>query len=143
MIKFEVIDETNWRTPLKVSDEQKAYVANSAVILARAYAFRNFRSSALMICSDETPVGMVLYYDCPEMESYNFSELFIDERYQGKGYGREATKAVLEILKNDGKYSKVDTCYIEGNEAARKLYESFGFTEIDRDGDEIILRLCF
>lgn len=143
MIKFEVIDETNWRTPLKVSEEQKTYVANSAVILARAYAFRNFRSSALMICSDETPVGMVLYYDCPEMESYNFSELFIDERYQGKGYGREATKAVLEILKNDGKYSKVDTCYIEGNEAARKLYESFGFKEIDRDGDEIILRLCF
>lgn len=143
MIKFEVIDETNWRTPLKVSEEQKTYVANSAVILARAYAFRNFRSHAFMICSDETPVGMVLYYDCPEMESYNFSELFIDERYQGKGYGREATKAVLEILKNDGKYSKVDTCYIEGNEAVRKLYESFGFKEIDRDGDEIILRLCF
>lgn len=143
MIKFEVIDETNWRTPLKVSADQKAYVASSAVILARAYAFRNFRSRAFMICSDETPVGMVLYYDCPEMESYNLSELFIDERYQGKGYGKEATRAVLEILKNDGKYSKVDTCYIEENEAARNLYESFGFTEIDRDGDEIIMRLCF
>ena len=34
-----------------------------------------------------------------------------------------------------------DLCYIEGNDAAKKLYESFGFVEIDRDEDEIIMEM--
>lgn len=143
MITLKIIDETNWRTPLKVREDQKKFVAASTVILARAYAFRNMRSRALLICDGETAVGMVLYYDCPDLAVYNFSELFIDERYQGRGYGKAAVKMVLDTMKQDGKYTRVDTCYIEGNDAAGKLYESFGFTEIDRDGDEIIMELCF
>ncbi|MGN0297664.1 MAG: GNAT family N-acetyltransferase [Lachnospiraceae bacterium] len=45
-----------------------------------------------MIYDDELPVGMGLYYDLPDMECYDFSQLFIDERYQGCGYGKVATK---------------------------------------------------
>ncbi len=86
---------------------------------------------------------MGLYYDLPDTNCYDFSQIFIDERYQGKGYGKAATKAVPGSLKNDGKYSKVTLCYIEGNHATEKLYESFGFVEIDRDGDEIIMQLSF
>ena len=67
--------------------------------------------------------------------------LFIDERYQRKGYGKAATKLVLDAMKQDGKYSKAILCYIEGNNAAKDLYESFGFVEIDRDEDEIIMEL--
>ena len=44
-------------------------------------------------------------------------------------------------MRLDGKYSKVVLCYIEGNDAAKKLYESFGFVEIDRDEDEIIMEM--
>ena len=44
-------------------------------------------------------------------------------------------------MKEDGRYHKVVLCYIEGNDAAKKLYESFGFEEIDRDEDEIIMEL--
>lgn len=105
------------------------------------YAYRNQRSRAFIIYHDETPVGMGLYYDLPEMECYDLSQIFIDERYQGRGYGKAATRLVLDALKQDGKYNKVDLCYIEGNDAAMKLYEQFGFVEIDRDEDEIILEL--
>lgn len=135
------IDSGNWRVPLRVSKEQEAYVANSMTILARAYAYRNSRSRAFLIYEDETPVGMVLYHDEESLDAYIFSELFIDERFQGKGYGRAATKLVLDHMKKDGKYRKVILCYIEGNEAARKLYESFGFAATDRDEDEIIMEL--
>ena len=110
-------------------------------MLARAYAYRKQRSRAFIICADETPVGMGLYYDLPEMECYDFSQIFIDERYQGQGYGKEAIKLVLDTMKADGKYNKVTLCYIEGNETAKKLYESFGFVETDRDEDEIIMEL--
>lgn len=141
MIHLVDIDPGNWRLNLRVAESQKTYVANSAVMLARAYAYREQRSRAFVVYNDETPVGMGLYYDLPDMECYDLSQIFIDERYQGKGYGKAATKAVLEAMKQDGKYSKVDLCYIEGNEAAKKLYESFGFVVIDRDEDEIIMEL--
>jgi len=135
------ITPDNWRLKLQVSEAQKTYVAGSAVLLARAYAYREWRSRAFVVCDDETPVGMGLYYDCPERNAYDFSQFFIDERYQGKGYGKVAAKAVLEAMKQDGKYDKTVLCYIEGDEAARRLYESIGFVEIDRDEDEIIMEL--
>ena len=141
MIRLEDIDTGNWRVPLSVSKEQEQYVANTTTILARAYAYRNERSQALLIYEDDTPVGMVLYHDEDSMDAYIFSEILIDERFQGKGYGTTTTKLVLERMKDDGKYHKVVLCYIEGNEAAKKLYESFGFVEIDRDEDEIIMEL--
>lgn len=141
MVHLADITPDNWRLKLQVSEAQKTYVAGSAVLLARAYAYREWRSRAFVVCDDETPVGMGLYYDCPERNAYDFSQFFIDERYQGKGYGKAAAKAVLEAMKQDGKYDKTVLCYIEGDEAARRLYESIGFVEIDRDEDEIIMEL--
>ncbi len=141
MIRLETVNEGNWRIPLKVAEGQKTYVASSAVMLARAYAYRDSRSKAFVIFADDTPVGMVMYYDCEPLGAYDFSQLFIDERYQGKGYGRAAAQLVLDDMKKDGKYKKVCLCYVEGNEAAKRLYESFGFCEVDRDGDEIIMEL--
>lgn len=143
MIHLVDIDGSNWRVPLKVSKEQERYVANSTTILARAYAYRNSRSRALLIYEDETPVGMVLYHDEESLEAYVFSEIFIDEQFQGNGYGRTATKLVLDNMKKDGKYSKVILCYIEGNDAAKKLYEGFGFVEVERDEDEVIMELNY
>lgn len=141
MVHLVDIDKGNWRVHLKVSKAQEAYVANSTTILARAYAYRNFRSNASLIYENETPIGMVLYHDEEMIDSYIFSEMFIDENFQGKGYGKAATKLVLDNMKKDGKYNKVILCYIDGNEVAKNLYESFGFAEIDRDEDEIIMEL--
>ena len=143
MIRFEDIDEGNWRLPLHVSDAQKAYVSDSNRLLARAYAYRNVNCRAFLICDDETPVGMGLYHDCPELEAYDLSQLFIDERYQGRGYGKAATRMVLDAMRQDGRYSKVVLCYLEGNEIAKQLYTQLGFVEIDRDEDEIIMELQF
>lgn len=141
MVHLVDIDPGNWRLGLTVSESQKNYVSDSYAMLARAYAYQDQRSRAFVIYDDETPVGMGLYYDLPDMECYDLSQIFIDERYQGRGYGRAATKLILDDMKQDGKYSKVDLCYIEGNDSAKKLYESFGFVEIDRDEDEIIMEM--
>lgn len=141
MIRLEDIDAGNWRVPLSVSKGQEQYVASTTTILARAYAYRNARSQALLICEDDTPVGMVLYHDEDSLDAYIFSEMLIDEQFQGKGYGTAATKLVLDRMKKDGRYHKVVLCYIEGNDTAKKLYEQFGFVETDRDEDEIVMEL--
>lgn len=141
MIHLVDIDPGNWRLGLLVADSQKNYVSDSYAMLARAYAYREQRSRALVIYDNETPVGMGMYHDCPDLDAFDLSQIFIDERYQRKGYGKAATKLVLDAMKQDGKYSKAILCYIEGNNAAKDLYESFGFVEIDSDEDEIIMEL--
>ena len=123
-----------------MSDAQKRFVADSSTMLARAYAYRESRSKAYVIYNDNLPVGMALYYDCAELNAYDLSQLFIDERYQGNGFGIEATKQILDKMKSDSKYDKVILCYIDGNEAAKNMYEKLGFTLTgDRDEDEIIM----
>ena len=140
MIRLESVDPENWRLPLAVSETQKKYVADRAVILARAYAYRERRSCACIIYSDDTPVGMALYYDCDGLGVYEFSQFFIDERYQRRGFGIEAARQILERMKRDGKYHKVTLCYIEGNTAARNMYEKLGFYLTgERDGNEIVM----
>ena len=140
MIRLVTINPDNWRLGLKVSEAQKKYVSNSEKLLARAYAYRNSRSNAFVIYDDALPVRMALYYDCDEVNAYDFSQLFIDERYQGKGFGIEAARQILEMMKKDSKYDKVILCYIDGNEAAKKMYEKLGFHLTGEcDGNEIIM----
>lgn len=140
MIRLEKIGPENWRLGLRVSESQKHFVSDDMRLLARAYAYRESRSSAYVIYDDDIPVGMALYYDCEELKAFDFSQLFIDERYQGKGFGSEAARQILEFMKSDGKYDKVILCYIEGNEAAKKMYEKLGFYLTGAcDKDEIIM----
>lgn len=143
MIHLVDIDPGNWRLGLQVAQSQRKFVSSAPWLLARAYGYREYRPNAFVIYDEETPVGMGLYYDCPDLEAYNFSQLFIDERYQGRGYGKETVRLVLDAMKQDGKYRKAVICYIEGNDAARNLYTRFGFVETDRDGDEIVMELSF
>lgn len=140
MIKLVPVDPDNWRLDLKVSEEQKKFVSDSMKLLARAYAYRKSRSNAYVIYNNSIPVGMALYYDCDEINAYDLSQLFIDERYQGNRFGIEAAKQILEIMKSDGKYDKVILCYIDGNEAARNMYEKLGFHLTGEcDGNEIVM----
>lgn len=140
MIQLETIRPDNWRMGLKVSESQKNFVSDDMRLLARAYAYRERRSNAFLILDDAVPVGMALYYDCDEFHAYDFSQLFIDERYQKNGYGIEAARQILQKMKNDGKYKKVILCYIEENEAAKNMYLKLGFYHTgERDGNEIIM----
>ncbi len=140
MIRLENVDPGNWRLGLKVSESQKSFVSDDMRLLARAYAYRESRSNAYVICDEDIPVGMALYYDCDERKAYDFSQIFIDERYQGKGFGTGAARQILKIMESDGKYDKVVLCYIDGNEAAKNMYEKLGFYLTGEcDEDEIIM----
>ena len=140
MIHLKEVTPDNWRLELSVSEAQKNYVSDSNRLLARAWAYRNYRSNAFVIYNDDTAIGMALYYDYEEDRAYDFSQLFIDHRYQGNGFGLEAAKQMLELMRSDGKYDKVTLCYIDGNEAAKRMYEKLGFALTgDSDDDEIIM----
>ncbi len=143
MIRLEPITPDNWRLGLRVREDQRNFVSDSAGILARAYAYRDSRSQAFIIYSDELPVGMAMYHDWDEAAAYDFSQLFIDRRYQGRGFGLEAARLILEKMRQDGKYDKVYLCYIEGDDAAKHLYEKLGFRHTGEVWeDEITMELA-
>lgn len=140
MVRLEKVNSGNWRLGLKVSESQKRFVSDDMKLLARAYAYRESRSNAYVIYDDDVPVGMALYYDCDQLNAFDLSQIFIDERYQGKGFGAEAAQQILKLMKADGKYDRVVLCYIEGNEAAKNMYEKLGFYLTgEREDDEIVM----
>lgn len=143
MIRLEPVTPDNWRERLEVHPDQEKFVAPKATILARAWVYRDARSRAFMIYDGETPVGLVMYRDYEDPEeneySYDFDQLLIDARYQGRGYGTETVKQILSMMEADGKYDKVTLCYVEGNDDARRLYEKFGFVRTwDEDGEIVM-----
>ena len=111
MIHLEEVSPDNWRLDLHVRNDQKDFAANSITLLARAYAYRNSGSRALIIYNEDIPIGMALYYYIDG--AYDFSQFFIDERYQGNGFGYEAAGHVLREMQKDGVYNRVVLCYIK------------------------------
>ncbi len=113
---------------LKVSDEQKSYVSSNAESLAQAYVYSE-TAWPFGVYEDDTPVGFIMmgYYEVKQY--YTLWKFMIDERYQNKGYGRQALKLGLDFIKE--KFGQVDiyTGVVPGNKAAKALYESAGFTD--------------
>lgn len=144
MIHLEEVTPDNWRkvNSLKVSKEQERFVASNVGILARAYAYRNEGGKALIIYNDNEMVGLVFYREWDNC--YILDQFMIDSRFQGKGYSKAALDFILRIMKEEGKYSRVELCYCKGNEAALNLFKGFGFChrhdEIE-DGDEVVMEL--
>ena len=121
------ITPANWRAAVEVREDQQQYVTPRDKLLARAYGFLDDRSQARLILCEETPVGMALWYDCPEENAYALIEFFIDGRFQGQGYGRRAVELILEEMRRDGRYDQVVICYIRENTAAGRFWERLGF----------------
>jgi diamine N-acetyltransferase len=55
--------------------------------------------------------------------------LMVDEKHQGKGYGRTAMQTILEKFRADEQIRIVGISYEPENHVARNLYASLGFTE--------------
>lgn len=60
----------------------------------------------------------------------------IDQRFQNKGYGTEALRQILKILKQEGRYNGVEVCVNREDTMAKHVYEKVGFVDsgyIDED----------
>jgi len=82
---------------------------------------------------------------CFESDCWFLWNLLIDIRYQGKGKGTQFVRLLIEHLRDQYGAKIVTTTYIFGNVAAKRLYESLGFTETDvvceDDVHEVNMRL--
>lgn len=149
MIRLTEITEDNWleAAGLSVSDEQKKYVAPAVGIIARGYVYRDCNAKVFVIKDDDTAVGLALVREfTDEPLGYDLQQLMIDERFQGRGYGSEALKQILDELKKEGHYDHVEVCVKRDDAAAIGLYEKYGFGDsgyIDEDALDSLNLICY
>lgn len=65
----------------------------------------------------------------------------IDERFQGKGYGKLAIKEVIKMLSVRVDCKQIRVSHIPHNIVANKLYKDLGFVEtgeLEGNGDIIL-----
>jgi len=130
---------------LKVSEEQQTFVASNVKSLAQAWLYLN-NARPFSIYDGENMVGFLMvdidFHWHGDKNTVYLWRLMIDEKCQGKGYGKAAVQLAIKYLKENINPDKIKTAYVPGNESAKKLYESLGFVvngEID-DG-EIVMEL--
>ncbi|HMQ69385.1 MAG TPA: GNAT family N-acetyltransferase [Ignavibacteria bacterium] len=142
-ITLRKINEDNWREciALKVSNDQKKFVASNENGLALAYAHKEMQP--LAVYADDEMAGFIMYAKDPDDGMYYINRFMIDEKYQGKGYGEKALCILLKDLKVNG-VASVDIIHKPDNEVAVKLYKKLGFKLTDeKSGDDVISKLIF
>ncbi len=158
MVRLEPVSGENVRAllALRVGAHQQDFVAPVSVSLAEAYLALRAHGQVFPfgIYDGGIPVGFCMvgfgadedWEDAPAVAAgnYNLWRFMIDERYQGRGYGRAALALVLDFIAGEpcGPAPLCWLSYAPENTAARALYASFGFAETGgMDGDEVIAAL--
>ena len=144
MIELCPVTIQNWEAliGLKVREDQRSFVASNLYSIAQAQFGEEFEGHwdlhPFGIYVGEEPVGFVMYalkFDYPAYEAYVI-RLMVDEKHQGRGYGRAGMEKVVEVFRADERVHAVGISYEPDNEGARRLYASLGFVETGRIVDE-------
>ena len=144
MMHLEEITEDNWLEALRleVREEQRRYVAPAAGILARGYVYRNNRARVYAVMAEGVMVGLALVRDLDEPPAcYDLQQFMIDRRHQNRGYGSEALRQLLALLRAEGRYDAVEVCVHRDDLHARHVYERMGFADtgyVDPDVPECL-----
>jgi diamine N-acetyltransferase len=135
---------------LRVAASQERYVSSVADSLDEARDTPEGNPWYRAIYADDQPVGFVMLSwnvtpDPPQIIGPWFLwKLLIDERHQGRGYGREAVKLVSDIARGQGA-SELLTSYVAGERSPESFYRQIGFVptgEEDEKGEKVLaLRL--
>ncbi len=106
---------------------------------SRVYPYLN----PLVVTAGDVAVGFGLWGRDPDTGRFYIVRMMIDAAHQGKGLGKAATAAMIELIRTRPGCDAIYLSVVPGNETAERLYASLGFQrtgEVDPDG-EIVMRL--
>lgn len=143
MIKLEKLSYENYIQciQLKVAEEQRNFVADNTSSIVHAYLELEkgcMIPLAYVIMNDTEAIGFIMMAYCKpdgsvpeEKNEYCIWRFMIDEKYQGKGYGKASLNQALDILRTYPiGYAETVALYVEAeNIKATNLYKSLGFAE--------------
>ena len=149
MLRLTDVTEDNWieAASLSVKDSQKEFVAPALGILARGYVYRGCGAKVYLIENDGIIAGAALVREFTEEPlGYDLQQFMIDRRYQGRGYGTEALRLILNELRKEGHYDHVEVCVKKDDIAAIHLYKKWGFVDsgyFDEDAPDALNMICY
>jgi diamine N-acetyltransferase len=144
-ISLREVTKDNWEDIilLEITKEQEEFVALNAESIAGSKFNDHYVNRAVYFNDD--PVGFIQYF--PNYEEDKPNEIYIDQfmidaPHQGKGYGTQAIKLVLEEIKLREDCKAISICYVEGHDVMKGFFERFNFRVIEQDEfDETIMVL--
>lgn len=140
------VTEKNWLDVIFLSTNGKVpnlceeFVASNALSLVQAQFEPYWVTKAIEV--DGQLVGFAMYGFEPDTQQYTVCRLMIDQKFQGKGYGRLAMKLIItELSKNDNCH-EIYLSTEPHNRIGKNLYESLGFINTNQIvDDEEVYRL--
>ena len=145
MINFRKITETNFQKIISMKrPEKEGFVASNAVSLAQAWLYREANDVyPFAIYNDDEPVGFMMLDEDLEERSIVIWRMMFPEEHTNKGYGTEAIQKIITLIKESGKYDTIILDYVQGNDAAKHVYEKAGFVATGEmnNGNEVVMEL--
>ena len=133
---------------LDVNPEQKSLVASNAVSIAQAHFNKDAWFRGIYV--NNKPIGFVMISDTllksksnpNHRPSYYLWRFMIDAKNQGKGYGKEAMKLIINHLKSRPKAKEFLLSHSKSDGNAGEFYKKCGFKYTGKEiGDELVMRL--
>jgi len=152
-LKICPVTKDNWRelSTLRVRDDQANFVATNLQSIAEAQfgfddqpGFGHWDAVSFGIYDENKPVGFFMLgynYLNPKMQAYVI-RLMVDEKFQGRGYGKCAMNWILDHFRGNARVRTLAINYESNNNPARALYASFGFREtgeIEQNGEVVAI----
>ncbi len=137
-VSLRPITQTNLKEciSLKVTDNQKKFVASNVLSLAEAFVNPTYHPFGIYDAeahyqANPSMVGFTMY-ELTDAVGF-ILRLMIDEKFQRKGYGRAAMLEVIRRLKLHPEVERIATSHVRENEAAARLYEGLGFVDWEHE----------
>lgn len=125
---------------LHVAPDQRGFVAPNAVSFAEAMYEPKawFRA----VVADDVPVGFVMLSIDPDKPEVYLWRFMIDERYQGRGYGRAAIAQVVEHARTVPGATELLVSWVPADGGPEPFYRGLGFEPTGEIHDgEVVARL--
>ncbi|MCI0574635.1 MAG: GNAT family N-acetyltransferase [Chloroflexi bacterium] len=151
-ITVQEVTQANWRDTLRLAahPERQRFLAEYTPVAAIALAKAYIRPGGMLwrpyaIYADDTMIGFIELACFPESrDQYWIYHFFIDHRQQGKGYGKIALQAFIQLVKETHPHcEQVCLAVHPENTRAQHLYTSLGFQQTgEKLYDEPIFRIA-
>lgn len=140
---FKDIDSTNEESvrKIKLKSGQEKFIETVDECLQDAKNYEGWHPVA--IYHGEIIIGFAMY-GCfgPNRDTW-IDRIMIDEKYQGKGFGRIAMTKLIDIVSKEYEVNSVYLSMFEDNVLAYNLYKSLGFRYInEKDANGELIFQC-
>ncbi len=121
---------------------QEEYVNPAGFSIGRAYLYPEDHVPCVICKKNGEKIGYIVFHIwLGEGRGFTWG-YYLDRRFQGIGYGKEAARLAVDILKAADPQMPVKLATEPHNAKAQQLYESIGFVKSEEmDGDDLVFIL--